>query len=120
MEAEEFAKRVRELCEVRHVHVRRLGCHKGLFWHAEHGHLTLYGMEKICEGLSISIARLLAPEVEFENLLMIEDAFVQEILPYLRRLTDEQRQLILTTLAVAPKQKPRRFSRPFVPMWKQT
>ena len=55
---------------------------------------------------------LLGSREQFEQRLVLDDPFVLEVQPYLKRLSGEQRAYILKVLAAAPTRNPHKGGRP--------
>lgn len=61
---------------------------------------SLHTLERLSAALGVGVARLLSlksPEI------VLEDAFIQQLRPFLRYLNSRQRELLLRTLHAAPK-----------------
>lgn len=83
------------------------GVSRSYVWHIEQGHMLpgLSTLEKISEALNVGLIRFFIPD---SGETVLEDAFVQTICPFVRRLDSQQRQLLLKTLQAAPRVTNRR------------
>ena len=81
---------------------RRSNVSRSHLWHIEQGHIVpgLGTLEKISEALNIGLLRLFSRS---EAELLLEDTFIREMQPFLRRLDYRQRELLLKTLEAAPR-----------------
>src|SRR5712692_7327321 len=80
---------------------RRSGISRGHLFHIENRDFapSLATLERICQGLGVGPDRLWMSVSE----LLLEDRFIQEILPLLPVLSCEQRKALRRTLEAAPK-----------------
>jgi transcriptional regulator with XRE-family HTH domain len=74
-------------------------------WHLENNHMVpgLVTLEKIATALDVGLHRFF----NHPDGLLLEDTFVQKLRPFLRCLNSQQRDLLLRTLAAAPKRRRR-------------
>ena len=81
---------------------RRSGISRGHLHHVENRSFTpsLRTLEKISFGLGVGLRRLLTLN---SSEIVLEDAFIQQVRPFLRHLDSQQRRLLLRTLEAAPK-----------------
>jgi len=81
---------------------RRSGISRGHLHHVENRSFTpsLRTLEKISFGLGVGLGRLLTLN---SSEIVLEDAFIQQVRPFLRHLDSQQRKLLLRTLEAAPK-----------------
>lgn len=103
-----YGHRVREIRKARGLLSEDTGVSRSYLSKIEYEHqgASLGCLERICEALGVGFARFFCPQDKFEALLLLEDKFVAEVLPFLKRLNAEHKKLILQTLEAAPKCKP--------------
>lgn len=73
-------------------------------WHIERGHMTLslLTLAKISDALNVGMNRFFT-ESDIE--LLLEEPFIQELLPFLRHLNLQNRKHILKTMQAAPRSR---------------
>jgi transcriptional regulator with XRE-family HTH domain len=100
--------RIRQLRKARGMLTNELGVSRPWLQkiEVEYQNPSLGCLEKLCERLDIGLHWFCVPEREFDRLLMFEDDFIREIASLLKRLSGEQRNLILKTLEAAPVSEP--------------
>jgi len=100
--------RIRELRLARGVGVADFGFSRGMLWKIENNGVypSLHALERVCEALDVGFERLLGPQERFQDLLMLEDPFVEGVRQYLKQLDAGQKEYILKVLDAAPKQPP--------------
>jgi transcriptional regulator with XRE-family HTH domain len=102
---------IRQLRESRMMSRPQLARHSKIsrshLFHIEQGDLTpgIGTLEKISRALDVGMGRLLAARSDSEVLL--EDGFIRVAHPFVRRLDQRQRQLLLQTLQAAPRKENR-------------
>ena len=81
---------------------RRSKVSRSHLWHIEQGHMVpgLSTLERISEALDVGLVRLFSRS---DDEFLLEDTFIRDMQPFLRRLGYRQRQLLLKTLEAAPR-----------------
>ena len=119
----DFGDRIRQLREVRRIGTTETGLSRSGLSKAENGiySVTFEVVERLCMVFDVGFKRFFSADQEFEDMLVLEDPLVQEVLPFLKQLSEEQKKQILKTLEAAPKQgKGKHQGRPrSAPSWKR-
>lgn len=110
----DLGERIRELRHARHRSQQSTSFSHSWLSRVETGGCepSLGALERIAECFDIGLEVLLGPEARFSSTLLLEEEFVQAVLPYLKQLNEEKRKQILLTLEAAPKQSRHRGGRP--------
>ena len=99
-----LGQRIRELRYARHVSYKATKASRGHLSRIECGHQapSLEMLERLSAEFEMGLEVLLGSDERFYSTLMLEDEFVGEVRKCLKSLNEEQRIMILNTLAAAP------------------
>ena len=110
----QIGRRLEELRRGRHVAQSKTAFSHSWLWKVEKGRQepSIGAVERLCDYYGIGLQRFFGDWDTFQSMLALEDELVIEVLPYLKRLSIEQRKQILTVLEAAPKQDIHKGGRP--------
>lgn len=102
-----IGRRIRALRYARRIDASATRSSRGHLSRMENGQMlpSLEMAEQLCSSFEVGFSRFFGPDEQFEVMLMLEDEFVLAVKPYLKQLTEEQRQQVLKVLDAAPKQR---------------
>jgi transcriptional regulator with XRE-family HTH domain len=102
-----IGKRILEMRIVRGLRQQDILKNRSYLYKVEAGSVLpgLAVLEILAATFDVGIARFFISEEEHIAMLTLEDPFCIAIIPFLKRLNEEQRREILKTIDAAPKQK---------------
>ena len=103
LETRSLGPRIREVRKARGIEATEMGVSRSYLTklETEYQDGSIGCFERICERLDMGLRRFFMLPEEFGRLMMMEDRFVQQVLPHLKQLTARHKEEIVKTLKAA-------------------